>query len=1043
MKRLLGLLSIAMLIAALAGAGAVTLQHQALQLGVVAGLPPETLAARPTNLRAVNIDLTGYDAAALPGVLDDLAGFGWLRVPVYWARIESAPGRYNWQVADTAVAAAAERGFDLILVLIDAPDWAAPSDVDVHSPVGDVGAFADFAGQVAARYGPQVDAYQVWDEPNIRVGWIYPPSAGEYATLLAAAYPALKAADPSAIVLAAALAPTVETGPDNISDLVFLQQLYDLDADSFFDAAAGKPYGFETGPDDRDADPEVLGVARFTLLRAVMERNGDGAKLLWGGNFGWNVRPDSLWRTVTPDAQIAYTQGLWTRAETEWLWAGPLALEAYQPRLTTPGQIADAADPHWGFALTDPFGAATSLGQALATWIAQDLSVAGPGSHSAQHPAAAYTGPWEFGDLGADIPEDYTQAALTIRFQGSDLGLRVRRGAYRAYLYVEVDGQPANALPRDDRGAYLVLTSPTETTETVLVRVAGDLDPSVEHVAVIRPDRGWDQWAIAGFAVGRPAADDGFALALTGLTLLGAVGLAGLYGTRRELLNLIPRTLSDRAGLALTTLAAGLLYVAGWLAWDAPAAALTRRLGDVAPIVVTAATAGVFYFAPSFTVAVAALLFLGLLFFLRPDLALAMLAAVLPFFLFPRMLWSRGASLYEFALWLAAVAVLLRFGPGWIAQRVRPRLTWLDGAVLALVVVGAASTLAADQRAVALYEYRTVFLASALLYALLRIVPLDRPAQLRVIGGWILGAVLVAGYGLYQYVSGEGLIVTAEGVARIRSVYGSPNNLGLYLGRALPVALALLTIVAVAIWRRKQAGPRSLAAGVFLVLTLAIIGSALLLSFSRGALVLGVPAALAVLLVAWQGRRGLYILAGLAVLALLAVPLLLQIPRFAGMFDLQNGTGFFRVNLWISAWRMFVDHPWLGVGPDNFLYAYRSYYILPAAWEEPNLSHPHNILMDFISRLGAPGLLVGVALIAGFWRAAWLQALARRSRRDGLGFALTVGMMGAVADMLGHGLVDHSFFLVDLAGVFMLCAALVQIVDVRAPTDPGESQAPH
>ncbi len=85
--------------------------------------------------------------------------------------------------------------------------------------------------------------------------------------------------------------------------------------------------------------------------------------------------------------------------------------------------------------------------------------------------------------------------------------------------------------------------------------------------------------------------------------------------------------------------------------------------------------------------------------------------------------------------------------------------------------------------------------------------------------------------------------------------------------------------------------------------------------------------------------------------------------------------------------------------------------------------------MDFLSRLGMPGLLIGLTLLIGFWALAWRQAIRRRSAGDLVGFALTVGLMGAIADMIGHGLVDHSFFLVDLAGVFMIAAALVQSSD--------------
>ena len=43
---------------------------------------------------------------------------------------------------------------------------------------------------------------------------------------------------------------------------------------------------------------------------------------------------------------------------------------------------------------------------------------------------------------------------------------------------------------------------------------------------------------------------------------------------------------------------------------------------------------------------------------------------------------------------------------------------------------------------------------------------------------------------------------------------------------------------------------------------------------------------------------------------------------------------------------------WLfGVGPDNFLTHYRA-YMLPEAWREPNISHPHNLLLDAWVSLG-------------------------------------------------------------------------------------------
>ena len=113
---------------------------------------------------------------------------------------------------------------------------------------------------------------------------------------------------------------------------------------------------------------------------------------------------------------------------------------------------------------------------------------------------------------------------------------------------------------------------------------------------------------------------------------------------------------------------------------------------------------------------------------------------------------------------------------------------------------------------------------------------------------------------------------------------------------------------------------------------------------------------------------------------------------------------------------MIADHPWLGVGLDNFLYAYRGRYILDAAWQEPNLNHPHNIILDFATRLGVLGLVAGAWLIGETARVLG-QAI---KHADGQWLPVAAGFGGSLAAMLAHGLVDHSLFLIDLSFVFFL-----------------------
>jgi len=159
-----------------------------------------------------------------------------------------------------------------------------------------------------------------------------------------------------------------------------------------------------------------------------------------------------------------------------------------------------------------------------------------------------------------------------------------------------------------------------------------------------------------------------------------------------------------------------------------------------------------------------------------------------------------------------------------------------------------------------------------------------------------------------------------------------------------------------------------------------------------------------------------------------AIPLL-NSPRVQALFSGGGDTSFFRVALWKSALEMIRDHPWLGVGPDNFLYAYRGRYLRPEAWQEPSLSHPHNVVLDFAARLGLIGLGVFIWMQAAFWVTAFRVLRQARSSLNRAQWALIIGLMASMVDFLTHGLIDASYFVVDLAFVYMLTLALIQQAD--------------
>jgi O-antigen ligase len=348
---------------------------------------------------------------------------------------------------------------------------------------------------------------------------------------------------------------------------------------------------------------------------------------------------------------------------------------------------------------------------------------------------------------------------------------------------------------------------------------------------------------------------------------------------------------------------------------------------------------------------------------------------------------------------------------------VAPRATHFDVGVALLLIAALLSLLPSEYFRLSLRALRTLLLEPVLFFylavTLCPTVGALRPLWLALVGA----ASAVALLALAQVV-GNVNTVEVEGVRRALGLYPSPNHLGLYLGRALPFALAL------AWWRPTWRAP--------LLIASAALALALAATFSVGAW-LGSAAALCVL-AALVGRRAFATVAGAGVLVAAAVML---IAARLGIERLQPGgaTATFRQQIWTSSLAMLRDHPLLGIGLDNFLYRYQLQYILPAAWAEPNISHPHNWLLQFWLELGLLGLFAFLFLLARFiWlaHAVWLRPLAPEAR------ALVAGAVASLAGLLVHGALDNSYFLVDLS--ILLCLHLA-VVESCARPDAAASAA--
>ncbi len=655
------------------------------------------------------------------------------------------------------------------------------------------------------------------------------------------------------------------------------------------------------------------------------------------------------------------------------------------------------------------------------------LNNLGPGAVARMDSSVfGYSAGWRVSDLGADPleppnPDIEPAGDLTFPYTGKTLWLRLAPGDYWSYLYVTVDEQPANLLA-DIRGnddsqgnaaGYTTLLAPERTVDgrpAPLWLPVHRSQSDGPHWARIELWRGWGQTPLRGVAV--DLAPD------------SAVDAAGTQRVRQ--MSLWP-------GMVLLLIGGwGMGAAAYWTvarrrqepgttpagnAWTLPLTQVAPWLTAGGLLLIGAGTALGIWLPTAAGVALLALA--GVV---NPVLWLAALLFGLPFAYGVKLplLPQRAVDLIDLGV-LGGVAiwvvhwVLTRAVPELRAPKARPvpgRHTLLLLALLASwALVAVTESRYPD---LALREWRTIFLNSllfgALLVIALRMTPRAGTGRWLLVAAWLSGAAVVAIVGLWGFVAGGEFVSTAEGVRRVQAFYDSANNLALYLDRTVAVTLALAIFARDWRWRLLWIG---LAAPQVL---------AWLLTFSKGTLFLAAPAMLAVLAIGgvWllrrEGRspRPLLWLAGAAALGALLLLPFVGAERFQRLFDFEQGTGFLRLQLWRSAWQMALDHPLLGVGPDQFLYAYRSNYLLPTAWQEPNLNHPHNLVLDWWTRLGLPGLVLGMAWLGtgiyGIWR--WFTGRAPS--------ALALGCLAAAAAGIAHGLIDVSYALPELMIVWVL-----------------------
>ena len=442
----------------------------------------------------------------------------------------------------------------------------------------------------------------------------------------------------------------------------------------------------------------------------------------------------------------------------------------------------------------------------------------------------------------------------------------LREDDYVAFLYPTVDDLPANATQKDSSGnAYVFLRSNSRAPETNLVPIAADLSLATHTLRVVA-DRGWDRWAIAGYAV----SSGDLALPYDRQILLGVIATclsvlacvhsvaSAPWGEWLPSVTIVISGLSAAMHLLLAGITSVFMMLTMLWTLDSPRPSILMR--DEVNILLALLTGGALYLSPSLMISLIIAFALFLLVYHRLESGLILTLFWAPFFLFP-------VELHTFAFPMVEVMILITAAAGFVRLMVAlgkelqmsnsgyPRylreslasVRAMDLAVGGIALLAVVSLLWTQHLETALTELRTLIIEPVLFYILLRATRPNKYTLLRLFTSLLVAGVLVALYGLYLY------FIAEAGATRLDSVYGSANNVGLLFGRTIPIAFAFLVSGIDRRFRRLAAA------------SLVIVVPALLLTKSVGAILLGIPAGLIVVAITRFQRKAIAPLLGASI----------------------------------------------------------------------------------------------------------------------------------------------------------------------------------
>jgi len=205
-----------------------------------------------------------------------------------------------------------------------------------------------------------------------------------------------------------------------------------------------------------------------------------------------------------------------------------------------------------------------------------------------------------------------------------------------------------------------------------------------------------------------------------------------------------------------------------------------------------------------------------------------------------------------------------------------------------------------------------------------------------------------------------------------------------------------------------------------LFLTTLFSGLAVLLSMTRGVWI-GVFIGLLVPTFLYRKKLGMIFL---GVTTSLFFLIFFSWPKFHERVVLAFSSSSYdgeRIWLWMANWKMFLDHPFFGIGYGIYKWRLREYFDLMGAPAEQFESHAHNQYLHFLAGTGLLGLLCFLIFIGfNLWTTWKLIVITKTSSLKGM----ALGLLGSQICFLVAALTESNFERAKVRWTYLVFAAL-------------------